>query len=187
MKTTEPVEAMQEICHVWLQGMAASREFTDCAGRRFSLALISRRSCLHPGMRYIARGLNALASPGNESECEQLVWTLPAGELHSWGLTQGSGRRHTQHGTSSRASLIVQAGYTTGSGMPWLLNHSSSGCSHIVTSLSIICKFASRRCACRVVPRLIDPPRPLQVTGAQCSGATSLGGGARCPSGGAWR
>jgi SacI homology domain len=60
--------------------MAASRQFTDSAGKRFSLALISRRSCLHPGMRYIARGLNALASPGNESEVEQIVWTSPAGK-----------------------------------------------------------------------------------------------------------
>lgn len=25
-------------------------------------------------MRYIARGLNAMAGPGNESEVEQLVW-----------------------------------------------------------------------------------------------------------------
>lgn len=70
-----------------MQGMAASREFTDRAGKRFSLALISRRSCLHPGMRYIARGLNALASPGNESEVEQLVWTHPSGEQR--GLATG--------------------------------------------------------------------------------------------------
>jgi SacI homology domain len=65
---------------VLTQGMAASRQFTDSAGKRFSLALISRRSCLHPGMRYIARGLNALASPGNESEVEQIVWTTPTGK-----------------------------------------------------------------------------------------------------------
>jgi hypothetical protein len=32
-------------------------------------------------MRYIARGLNALASPGNEAEVEQLLWTLPTGGL----------------------------------------------------------------------------------------------------------
>ena len=29
-------------------------------------------------MRYIARGLNGLASPGNEIECEQIIWTQPA-------------------------------------------------------------------------------------------------------------
>lgn len=46
----------------------------DAAGRGFTVALLARRSRLHPGMRYIARGLNALASPGNEIECEQLVW-----------------------------------------------------------------------------------------------------------------
>lgn len=36
------------------------------------LVLFSRRSRLHPGTRYIARGLNNLASPGNEIECEQV-------------------------------------------------------------------------------------------------------------------
>jgi hypothetical protein len=45
---------------------------------RWVLALISRRSCLHPGTRYLARGLNSAASPGNEVECEQLVWTQAA-------------------------------------------------------------------------------------------------------------
>ena len=51
-----------------------ARTLADAAGRRFTVALLARRSRLHPGMRYIARGLNALASPGNEIECEQLVW-----------------------------------------------------------------------------------------------------------------
>ena len=40
-------------------------------------------------MRYIARGLNALASPGNEAEVEQLLWTLPNGDLfYSPGVAQ---------------------------------------------------------------------------------------------------
>jgi hypothetical protein len=43
------------------------------------VALFAKRSSLHPGTRYIARGLNAAASPGNEVECEQLVWAIPAG------------------------------------------------------------------------------------------------------------
>ena len=47
-------------------------------GQKYTLALLARRSCLHPGMRYIARGLNSLGSPGNEIECEQIVWTQPA-------------------------------------------------------------------------------------------------------------
>lgn len=56
------------------QGVVEARTLADAAGRRFTVALLARRSRLHPGMRYIARGLNALASPGNEIECEQLVW-----------------------------------------------------------------------------------------------------------------
>ncbi|CAA6664753.1 unnamed protein product [Spirodela intermedia] len=38
------------------------------------VALTARRSRLHPGTRYLARGLNACFSAGNEVECEQLVW-----------------------------------------------------------------------------------------------------------------
>ena len=57
-----------------LQGVVEARTLADARGRRYTVALLARRSRLHPGMRYIARGLNALASPGNEIECEQLVW-----------------------------------------------------------------------------------------------------------------
>ena len=49
-----------------------SRLLDDNQGTRYTLVLFSRRSRLHPGMRYIARGLNSLASPGNEIECEQV-------------------------------------------------------------------------------------------------------------------
>lgn len=56
------------------QGVVEARTLADARGRRFTVVLLARRSRLHPGMRYIARGLNALASPGNEIECEQLVW-----------------------------------------------------------------------------------------------------------------
>lgn len=64
-------------CYVW-QGVAESRSLEDSNGQKYTLALLARRSCLHPGMRYIARGLNGLGSPGNEIECEQVVWTQPA-------------------------------------------------------------------------------------------------------------
>lgn len=52
-----------------------SRVLDDGRGEPYLLVLLSRRSRLHPGTRYIARGLNSLASPGNEIECEQ-VWIL---------------------------------------------------------------------------------------------------------------
>ena len=63
--------------HCSFQGVAESRTLQDANGHRYTLALLARRSCLHPGMRYIARGLNSLASPGNEIECEQVLWTQP--------------------------------------------------------------------------------------------------------------
>jgi len=68
------------------QGSAEGRTLQDAAGRSYGVALVSRRSRLHPGMRYIARGLNALASPGNEAEVEQLLWTEPSGRLPPVGL-----------------------------------------------------------------------------------------------------
>ena len=55
-----------------VQGVVESRTLEDNGGARYTLVLFSRRSRLHPGMRYIARGLNGLASPGNEIECEQV-------------------------------------------------------------------------------------------------------------------
>ena len=55
-----------------MQGAVEERQLEDRQGQRFTLAILSRRSRLHPGMRYMARGLNARASPGNEIECEQV-------------------------------------------------------------------------------------------------------------------
>ena len=57
----------------YLQGVVESRVLEDADLQKYMLVLFSRRSRLHPGTRYIARGLNSLASPGNEIECEQ-VW-----------------------------------------------------------------------------------------------------------------
>ena len=59
-----------------VQGLVESRPLKDREDRPYTLCLLARRSRLHPGMRYIARGLNALASPGNEIECDQVL--LPA-------------------------------------------------------------------------------------------------------------
>ena len=47
-----------------LQGVIESRMLEDATQQKYTLALIARRSRLHPGMRYIARGLNSLSSPG---------------------------------------------------------------------------------------------------------------------------
>ena len=61
-----------------VQGSAECRVLADASGARFCLALLARRSAAHPGTRYLARGLNAAAAPGNEVETEQLVWRLDA-------------------------------------------------------------------------------------------------------------
>lgn len=62
-------------CIILLQGFAECRNF----GGSFPgvmVAILARRSRLHPGTRYLARGLNACSSTGNEVECEQLVWLV---------------------------------------------------------------------------------------------------------------
>lgn len=56
--------------------MVESRLLEDASSARYMIILFSRRSRLHPGTRYIARGLNGLASPGNEIECEQVCHHL---------------------------------------------------------------------------------------------------------------
>jgi len=65
---------LHDICPHLQQGMAEARVLRDVEGRGWVMTEISRRSRLHPGTRYLARGLNDMASAGNEIECEQLVW-----------------------------------------------------------------------------------------------------------------
>uniref|UniRef100_A0A1D2A0P7 Phosphoinositide phosphatase SAC9 n=2 Tax=Auxenochlorella protothecoides TaxID=3075 RepID=A0A1D2A0P7_AUXPR len=67
-------------CPVLLQGAAeVSLHAGVGAAPPFALALVSRRSRRHPGTRYLARGLNEAAGPGNEIECELVAWTLARG------------------------------------------------------------------------------------------------------------
>lgn len=65
---------LDSVCPPLLQGLAEARALEDFDGNRFSYALIARRGRLHVGPRYHARGLNDQAEPGNEIECEQIVW-----------------------------------------------------------------------------------------------------------------
>jgi SacI homology domain len=67
-------------CPQLLQGAVESvDEVQNLTGQRYTLCLLSRRSRKHPGTRYIARGLNEIAGPGNEIEAELLIWTPSAG------------------------------------------------------------------------------------------------------------
>ncbi|KAH9305500.1 hypothetical protein KI387_009904, partial [Taxus chinensis] len=68
-------------CVILLQGFAECRTFEDSNQQELVVSLTARRSRIHPGTRYLARGLNAACSTGNEVECEQLVWVarVPAG------------------------------------------------------------------------------------------------------------
>lgn len=65
------------------------------------MMLITRRSRRHPGTRYIARGLNEFAGPGNEIEAELVMWTKTSSSL---GIFQrGDSSYHHESGTSSSA------------------------------------------------------------------------------------
>ncbi|KAL2920819.1 putative phosphoinositide phosphatase SAC9 [Bienertia sinuspersici] len=61
-------------CVILLQGYAECRSFGSLGQHEGVIALIARRSSLHPGTRYLARGLNSCSGTGNEVECEQIVW-----------------------------------------------------------------------------------------------------------------
>uniref|UniRef100_A0A5B7B4H6 Putative phosphoinositide phosphatase SAC9 n=1 Tax=Davidia involucrata TaxID=16924 RepID=A0A5B7B4H6_DAVIN len=61
-------------CVILLQGFAECQSFGSLGQQEGIVALTARRSRLHPGTRYLARGLNSCFSTGNEVECEQLVW-----------------------------------------------------------------------------------------------------------------
>ncbi|KZV55426.1 hypothetical protein F511_28507 [Dorcoceras hygrometricum] len=61
-------------CVILLQGFAECKTFGSLGQLEGIVALTARRSRLHPGTRYLARGLNSCYSTGNEVECEQLVW-----------------------------------------------------------------------------------------------------------------
>ncbi len=57
-----------------MQGMYETRPLRDFDSAPYNLVEVSRRGRLHVGPRYKARGLNDYAEPGNEIECEQIVW-----------------------------------------------------------------------------------------------------------------
>ena len=63
---------LREWCPVLLQGSYRCR-YIDKAG--VTMCLISRKHIGNPGTRFYARGLNEAGWPGNEIECDLLMWT----------------------------------------------------------------------------------------------------------------
>ncbi|KAL6556456.1 putative phosphoinositide phosphatase sac9 [Orobanche gracilis] len=59
---------------VTLAGFVECKTFGSLGQQEGVVALTARRSKLHPGTRYLARGINSCYGTGNEVECEQLVW-----------------------------------------------------------------------------------------------------------------
>ena len=67
-------DGLHHFCPRLFQGFAESMEMKDSKGVSFAFAHFCRRSRLHPGTRYLARGINSNAGCGNEIECELLLW-----------------------------------------------------------------------------------------------------------------
>ena len=55
--------------------------------RAVSVCLISKKSSVHPGTRFIARGLNPAGGAGNECEVEQIVWVGHGSKSIKWCST----------------------------------------------------------------------------------------------------
>ena len=89
-------------CVVLLQGIALSRKYThqftpqpssqeldepssatERQNIQMHVCLITRKSRINPGTRYTARGLNQEGGPGNECECEFIIWCQEQGNPHS--------------------------------------------------------------------------------------------------------
>lgn len=75
---------LREWCPVLLQGSYRCR-YIDKAGA--AMCLISRKHTGNPGTRFYARGLNEAGWPGNEIECDLIMWTKGEKEDVSHNLT----------------------------------------------------------------------------------------------------
>eukprot|EP00761_Pharyngomonas_kirbyi_P010055 gb/GECH01010073.1/.p1 GENE.gb/GECH01010073.1/~~gb/GECH01010073.1/.p1 ORF type:complete len:1568 (+),score=218.06 gb/GECH01010073.1/:1-4704(+) len=66
---------LRSVCCVLLEGLCVEKSVPVASGGNLHLCLVTRKSSLNPGTRYFARGFNDRISPGNEYECELLMWT----------------------------------------------------------------------------------------------------------------
>eukprot|EP00164_Ancoracysta_twista_P003230 GFYU01004316.1.p1 GENE.GFYU01004316.1~~GFYU01004316.1.p1 ORF type:complete len:1457 (+),score=347.58 GFYU01004316.1:158-4528(+) len=72
---------LRKWCAVLVQGFSDSRKL-KYQDKEFHYSIIARKSQMHPGTRYGARGLNERAGAGNEMEQQQLVWTREEGKIN---------------------------------------------------------------------------------------------------------
>lgn len=74
-------------CPVLLQGTCRCKYVPEAGA---TLSLITRKSNGNPGTRFHARGINEAGAPGNEIECDLVLWTRPSAEgtarwcSHAW-------------------------------------------------------------------------------------------------------
>mmetsp|Transcript_35677 Transcript_35677/g.87790 ORF Transcript_35677/g.87790 Transcript_35677/m.87790 type:complete len:361 (-) Transcript_35677:185-1267(-) len=131
-------------CPALLQGLAESRRLKDAEGRDFHLVVFGRRSCLHPGTRYLARGLNASAAPGNEVEMEQLVWRAATAAAAGGGGGEGEGANGSGSGNGNvNGSSKNVAGARASAG--GAASSSSGGCAGAGAGGDADCGNAVRR------------------------------------------
>ena len=72
------------------------------------IALITRKSSLHPGTRFLARGLNHIGGAGNECECELMIWTLMKSQnpVHD-AIRKAMGNSGSVDGASDAVKRVV--------------------------------------------------------------------------------
>ncbi len=174
------------------QGVVEARALEDNTGGRYALVLLSRRSALHPGMRYIARGLNALASPGNEIECEQARTQAPLAALRP---PERCGAQRMcmswRCGAMPCMTKLPASGHDDIAPLPAGV---AAGCSHAARPAALTAPWSIYpifRClllnfGCFLLLRSWCGCRRARRARRYC-GARMCGGAARCPSGGAWR
>ena len=154
-------EHRYEAMGIDMQGLVEERDLQDVVGQPFAYTMISRRSRLHPGMRYIARGLNALASPGNELECEQVC---PATPVLCSLITPLWQRQEADGSGSGPLRGMLTLDVDRGSSEPAVHHHGPSG-----TPCSTVADVLSGQACQQPVLRLdASPTLSLHVSKSAC-------------------
>lgn len=139
---------LDHICPPLLQGLYEARPLNDFEGCPYTLILASRRGRLHAGPRYKARGLNEQAEPGNEIECEQIVWRQTRSPL-SLGSPLGPPSYHWSRYAWRRGSVPLW----------WGVKIKNSGMGEAEIKINPTCTFkGSRKYVRRLQKRFMPDP-----------------------------